>query len=320
MVKEHKRLFSHRNMSDILNYIEENHKETQRLIGVEYEQLQHLLQNAERLHHEKQALLESKKVRIIAGGGGRKPKLSIPEQIILTLVYLRHMTTFQLLGIQFRVSESTANDIFNYWFPCLRELLPSSLLEQVKKNAADHAIVKEILTEYELIVDTYEQVRERPGTHDEQEKYFSGKKSNHTFKSQIIVMPDGRDIVDVVAGEPGPKSDITLFREYRSEFNSQQKFKGDKAYIGEDLIATPIKKPRKRELTTEQKEQNKAFSARRIFVEHRIRTVKIFRVAQERFRLNPQKYEQVILTICGIVRLRIGALILPLGKGVKASD
>ena len=44
-------------MSDILNYIEENHKETQRLIGVEYEQLQHLLQNAERLHHEKQALL-----------------------------------------------------------------------------------------------------------------------------------------------------------------------------------------------------------------------------------------------------------------------
>ena len=137
-------------------------------------------------------------------------------------------------------------------------MLPSSLLEQVKKNAADHAIVKEILTEYELIVDTYEQVRERPGTRDEQEKYFSGKKSNHTFKSQIIIMPDGRDIVDVVAGEPGPKSDITLFREYRSEFDPQQRFKGDKAYVGEDLITTPIKKPRNRELTTEQKEQNKA--------------------------------------------------------------
>ena len=33
-------------MSDILNHIEENHKETQRLIGLEYEQLQQLLQNA----------------------------------------------------------------------------------------------------------------------------------------------------------------------------------------------------------------------------------------------------------------------------------
>ncbi|MCC5611915.1 transposase family protein [Nostoc sp. CHAB 5834] len=32
------------------------------------------------------------------------------EQIILTLVYLRHLNTFQLLGIQFGVSESTAND------------------------------------------------------------------------------------------------------------------------------------------------------------------------------------------------------------------
>jgi hypothetical protein len=44
------------------------------------------------------------------------------------------MTTFQLLGIQFGVSESTANDTFNYWMPILNELLPSSLLEQVKKK------------------------------------------------------------------------------------------------------------------------------------------------------------------------------------------
>ncbi|MGB3263625.1 MAG: transposase family protein [Microcoleus sp.] len=121
-------------MSDILNHIEEHPKETQRLMGLDYEQLQQLIQNAERLHHEKPALLESKKVRIIAGGGGRKPKLSLSEQIILTLVYLRHMTTFQLLGIQFGVSESTANDTFNYWLPQLRELLPCSLLEQVKKT------------------------------------------------------------------------------------------------------------------------------------------------------------------------------------------
>ncbi|MEG3863803.1 transposase family protein [Microcoleus sp. herbarium12] len=297
-------------MSEILNHIEEHPKETQRLIGLDYEQLQQLIQNAERLHHEKQALLESKKVRIIAGGGGRKSKLSMREQIILTLVYLRHMTTFQLLGIQFGVSESTANDTFNYWLPQLRELLPCSLLEQVKKNAADYEMVKEILTEYELIVDTYEQVRERPGDQDEQKKYFSGKKKNHTFKSQIIVMPDGRDIVDVVAGKPGPKSDITLFREERSQFDPQQKFKGDKAYIGEALMTTPMKKPKNRELTTEEKEQNKEFSGKRIFVEHRIRSLKIFRVLQERFRLNPQKYEQVVLTICGIVRLRIRALIL----------
>ncbi|MEH2014127.1 hypothetical protein [Nostoc sp.] len=32
-------------MSDILNHIEKNKKETQRLVGLEYEQLQQLIQN-----------------------------------------------------------------------------------------------------------------------------------------------------------------------------------------------------------------------------------------------------------------------------------
>ena len=298
-------------MSDILKHIEENKKETKRLIGLEYEQLQQLIQNAERLYQEKQELLESKKVRIIASGGGRKPKLSIQEEIILTLVYLRHLTTFQLLGIQFGVSESTANDTFNSWLPILRELLPSSLIEQVKKNESDYEILKEVLTDYELIIDSYEQVRERPGDNKEQEKYFSGKASKHTFKTQIIILPDARDIVDVIAGEPGPKSDITMFRENRDNFDPKQNFKGDLGYLGEDLIDTPIKKPRNGELTTNQKKSNKEFSSKRVFVEHRIRSVKIFRVVQDRFRLNPKKYEQVILTICGLVRLRIRALILP---------
>ncbi len=58
-------------------------------------------------------------------------------------------------------------------------------------------------------------------------------------------------------------------------------------------------------------EANKKMAADRIFVEHLIRLLKIFRVDSERFRLNPSKYEQIIMTICGIVRLRIGALILP---------
>jgi DDE superfamily endonuclease len=87
--------------------------------------------------------------------------------------------------------------------------------------------------------------------------------------------------------------------------------RGDLGYLGEDLINTPIKTPRKGKLTLDQKNQNQEFSAKRVVVEHRIRSLKIFRVVQEKFRLNPQKYKQVILTICGLVRSRIGSLILP---------
>jgi len=178
-----------------------------------------------------------------------------------------------------------------------------------KKNSSDYEIVKEILTDYELIVDSCEQPRERPGEYQEQKKYYSAKKKNHTLKNQLIVLPDGKDIVDVVAGKPGPKSDINLFREQQLGFVPRQKFMGDKAYVGDPSVKTPQKKLKNQELSNEQKQQNKELSSQRIFVEHIIRLVKIFRVAQERFRLNPRKYEQIILTICGLVRLRIGALV-----------
>lgn len=121
-------------MSFVLNYIKNNPQETQRLVGLKSEHLEQLIKQAIALHTEKQQEIQAEKVRIIKKGGGRKVKLSIEEQILLTLSYLRHLTRFQLLGIQFEVSESTANDTFNYWLPLLQELLPSSLLEQVKKK------------------------------------------------------------------------------------------------------------------------------------------------------------------------------------------
>jgi hypothetical protein len=63
------------------------------------EQLKKLIEKAVELHNNKKELAESKKVRLILGGGGRKQKLTPESQIILTLTYLRHLTTFQLLGI-----------------------------------------------------------------------------------------------------------------------------------------------------------------------------------------------------------------------------
>ena len=58
------------------------------------------------------------------------------------------------------------------------------------------------------------------------------------------------------------------------------------------------------------KKENQKKAQKRIFVEHVIRLIKIFKVARERFRLKESNYEKVILTICGLLRLRIGALML----------
>ena len=295
-------------MSNLLTYIEQNPQETKRLIGLGYKQLQQLIESAQLLHENKQLEIEKTKVRIIKEGGGRKAKLSINEQIILTLVYLHHLPTFQMLGIQFGVSESTANDIFHYWSELLRELLPASLLEQVKKNVNEYEWVQEVLANVELIVDSCEQPRQRPKEYEEQKKFYSGKKKNHTLKNQFIVTPNGQEIVDVTVGKPGPTSDIKIWREGQSKLGCSQRFKGDKAYLGEPQIETPQKKRKHQKLSSAEKEQNRKKASQRIFVEQVIRLVKIFRVAQERFRLRIENYQKVILTICGLVRLRIGAL------------
>ena len=45
-------------------------------------------------------------------------------------------------------------------------------------------------------------------------------------------------------------------------FDPKQKFKGDLGYKGEDLIDTPIKRPRNGKLTTDQKKENTEFASK----------------------------------------------------------
>ncbi|WP_144031349.1 transposase family protein [Trichormus azollae] len=80
-------------------------------------------------------------------------------------------------------------------------------------------------------------------------------------------------------------SDRTLFRNKCQNLDAKQRFLGDKAYIGEEFITTPYKKPRKAEFSEIQKQENKEISSRRIGVEHLICRVKTFRVASNRFPL-----------------------------------
>jgi hypothetical protein len=304
------------------SYLQKNPKQVKRLLGISYEELNQLIEICRSQHEENQKLKENKKVRLIRAGGGKQPNLILEEQIILTLIYLRQGLTFQVLGLLFEVSESTAHNTFNYWQRVFREVLPASLMETIKKLEIKLEDFQEELEKHELIVDSSEQARERPLDYQEQKEYYSGKKKNHTLKTQFIILPKGKDIVDVVVGYPGPKSDIKLFQEHKSIFSVEQTFSGDKAYVGDNQITTPEKKPKNGELTSSQKEvrperpcrthrkahleENKKLSSQRIFVEHMIRLVKVFQVGRDRFRLRVTRYKSIILTLCGLVRLRLG--------------
>jgi len=63
-------------------------------------------------------------------------------------------------------------------------------------------------------------------------------------------------------------------------------------------INIPHKKPKKSELTEEQKLENKAMSSERIVVEHSIGGLKRYRILSDRLRIHLIDYYDEILGVC----------------------
>ena len=68
----------------------------------------------------------------------------------------------------------------------------------------------------------------------------------------------------------------------------------------------PTKKPKGKELTQEQKQENKEISSLRILVEHAIGGVKRCRIVKERLRCTKFGFEDTVMLIaCGLHNFRI---------------
>jgi len=140
-------------------------------------------------HIQKQA--KKHKIRIIAKGGGRTSEILPKEGVCLCLVYLRQKPIFEILGLLFDISKTKANDTFN-WLDILRDILPASQMEEVRENREQYEKLRNLLTEYQLIVDSTEQ----PARPVDMRSRILGQEKMH-FKNQFIVLPLGQDIVDV---------------------------------------------------------------------------------------------------------------------------
>lgn len=243
-------------------------------------------------------------------GGGRKKDAQLLCRLLVTLLYLRQHWTMQAIAETIECAESTVWNYIHEMLPLIRAQLPASLLEQWQQEcpSLERAELEQWLGELSegvLLVDTWEQPIPRPSDEQVQEEYYSGKQKEHTRKNQVITLPKGVDLVDVVIGEKGPRSDSKLFEQTQQELPETLSFIGDRAYVGRRNTTTPHKKPPKGKLTQQQKEFNRQVSQKRVFVEHVIRVIKIFRVAKEMFRMRSRMYAMVIGCVCGLVRLRV---------------
>lgn len=288
----------------IFEYLKQRPDRTVNLFGITEEKFEELV---EYLEHPEQSWNKAKreKVGLRASGGGAKSKLSIGEQVSLCLLILRQGVSQEVAGLIYGLSTTQVNTLFHLWLPRIRESLPSSLREE--REELGQEITEEDCGEA-LVVDSWEQPRQRPGKDSIQKKYYSGKKRQHTFKGQLMTPNNRHEIIDLVPSVRGPKSDISIFRERKVFYGKERVFLGDKAYVGDEQIKTPTKKPKGGDLSEFQKLKNEVLSNQRIIVEHVIRRIKTFRIASERFRLNPACHGEVISVVCGLVRIRIGTL------------
>ena len=79
--------------------------------------------------------------------------------------------------------------------------------------------------------------------------------------------------------------------------------RADSGYQGAAAMEVPHKKPRKKELTSEQKEENRLHSSDRICVEHGIGKMKLWRIVSDRFRNRSSIHGLIFKNIAGLSNL-----------------
>jgi hypothetical protein len=294
----------------LLHLINEKPKQGKRMIGVSASALWELWQRVAEQEKKKQEQQANRADRQRQVGGGRKKEAQLLCRLIVALLYIRQHWTMQGLAECIGCAESTIWNYIHEMLPYIRAELPASLLEQWRAECSgvEQAELERWLAELpegELVVDSWEQPILRPRDNQKQKQYYSGKKKQHTRKNQAIILPKGTDLVDVIIGEPGPRSDSKLLEQTQAELPESLNFVGDAAYVGRENTTTPYKKPPKGQLNQEQKNFNRQLSQKRVYVEHVIRVLKIFRLAKEQFRLRTGMYEQAIGCVCGLIRLRV---------------
>lgn len=294
----------------LLHLLHEHPRQGRRLVGLGPEALWELWQRISALKQEERLKQAQRPGRQRQVGGGRKQDANVLCRLLVTLIYLRQHWTMQAIAETLDCAESTVCNYIHEIVPHLRSQLPASLLEQWQQecSSVERGELEAWLAEWpagDLLVDTWEQPIPRPQDPEVQEDFYSGKQKAHTRKNQVIALPGGTDIVDVVIGEPGPRSDSTLLEQTQAELPESLRFTADKAYVGRRNTTTPVKKPRGGTLSPAQKDFNRQVSQKRVYVEHLIRVIKIFRIAKETFRMRSERYEMVIGCVCGLVRLRV---------------
>jgi DDE superfamily endonuclease/Helix-turn-helix of DDE superfamily endonuclease len=242
-------------------------------------------------------------------GGGGDFDLATVDQLLLAVIWLRQYPTNETLGFLLGVSDSAASRARTRCLPAL-EKAGGDAMRMPDPGLAGRKRLPGLLKDtpgLAVVVDSFEQRTHRPRRR--RRAYYSGKKKAHTLKSQVAVDEDSGRIVDVSDSAPGPWADIKLLSKSRPLRRLPEGVGGigDLAYVGiaelhpEGLGASPRRKPRGEERPPEDRRYNRAFSRRRIVVEHGVGRLRRFRAAAHVNRHPRKGHAARVRAIAGLV-------------------
>jgi Transposase DDE domain. len=115
--------------------------------------------------------------------------------------------------------------------------------------------------------------------------------------------------VIAVSEGKGKEHDFNIYKASKVRVNQETECIGDKGYQGihryHKKSKTPKKKPRKGEISKEDKRKNRELSGKRMVVEHVIRKMKIWRILSERYRNRRRRHGLRVRLIAAIYNMEI---------------
>ena len=145
----------------------------------------------------------SERPRQRALGAGHPFELEARDQVLLTVIWLRLYPIHEVLAYLFGVSDSTVSRLIERVLPLLEQAGRDRmrLPDPGKKRRRQLSDLLQELPELMVIVDSFEQRVQRP---PHQDSHYSGKKKQHTLKSQLAVDGDTGRIIDLSDSMPVP--------------------------------------------------------------------------------------------------------------------
>jgi hypothetical protein len=263
-----------------------------------------------RFHAAEQARL-NRPTRKRAIGGGPSFDLDPRNQVLLTVVWLRLYPIHEVLAYLFGVSDSTVSRVIARVLPLLEASGKDTmrLPDPGRKRRRSLDALLSDTPELVVVIDTFEQPVQRPQDRKVADTFYSGKKKRHTLKSQVAVDEETGQIVDIPESTRGPTADIKVVEEsgLLSRLPPGVGAIGDLAYVGVDKLhpaglgAAPRKKPRGKERPAEDIEYNRAFSRRRIVVEHTIGRMRRYQSITQPDRNHREQHTARVRSVAGLV-------------------